>query len=61
MYSVLNRLSEYTNFQMTLLHILFCLFIKLLQDFSVSLNLSKKTYQGFLFKLSELIVLIVKL
>ena len=40
MYSVLNTLSEYTYFykQKTLLHTLFCLFLKLSKAFSVSLN-----------------------
>ena len=37
MYSVLNTLSEYT-YQKTLLRALFCLFLKSLKAFSVSLN-----------------------
>ena len=48
MYSVLNTLSEYTYFYIskTLLHTLFCLFLKPSKTFSVSLSIS--LFVGFL-------------
>ena len=50
MYSVLNKLSEYIYFtyQKTLIHRLFCLFLKLLKAFSVSLiqvKLNRSSHQ----------------
>ena len=46
MYSVSNTLSEYT-YQKTLLHTLFCLFLKSLKTFTVSLSYKKVTTDAF--------------